>query len=112
MTFKAGDRVELVKPFRFSQDAPEWDEKCDQTLRRGVDRVVGTVEEGNVFYIKQPHDAVLVMFDDDKGYGRLAVDNDALAYEDPPVTDEEVAEAIQSILRRTSTSTPKPEEGT
>lgn len=111
---RAGDRVRLVKPFRYFDDDPDDDETYDEDLRaytpHGSD-VFGTVmkvdwaDDGSGTGKKRQE--ILVRFDttvegERQIINQLWTDADVLAPELDPPSDDEVQAAIQSILGGTA----------
>lgn len=97
--FRAGDRVELIKPFRYKDDGPVLDQEIDDKLR--VTLPAGVNPTGTVTSVS--HDAVRVLWDavDESNVQayRYVSDPDTIAHE-VIISDEDVAEAIRSIIGR------------
>lgn len=110
-TFAIGDRVELVAPFRYHADDEQSDQDFDDELRADADggRVLGEVRSLDVENDENHRVRTVVGIKFDNGQF-LYADPEVLDYEFPPVTENEVAEAIRSIVdsNRTFTLDPGP----
>lgn len=96
--FKEGDRVRLVKPFRCDGDDEETDEDIQRRLASafGDEPITGTFNNYKTEWTCVHFDKLDTRPD---GYDYY-VNEDCLDFEIPPATDQEVEEAIRSIIGR------------
>ena len=83
--FKVGDEVQLIKPFRYDGDDEDDDEEFDKNIRASGNRGDITGLESDGYGIEWD------------GAGHLYSNEDVVDLLYQPVTDDEIAEAIESI---------------
>lgn len=98
---KPGDRVRLIKPFRYDEDDEGANEMYDQELRAESQHgsVLGTVDEYSEIGDGNSGDAVCVRYDNGGIHGQvLWTERDCLGPDFEPVSNEELQAVIGSIL--------------